>query len=72
MCCSLIFCLSHVQFSKMDPFSFLLFFWCTTLLLTHFHFLVVGDATNIILDPILMFTFKLGVTGAAIAHVTSQ
>ncbi|XP_031488046.1 protein DETOXIFICATION 42-like [Nymphaea colorata] len=33
---------------------------------------VVGDATNIILDPILMFIFKLGVTGAAIAHVTSQ
>ncbi|KAF3780576.1 DETOXIFICATION 42 protein [Nymphaea thermarum] len=33
---------------------------------------VVGDAINIILDPILMFIFKLGVTGAAIAHISSQ
>ncbi|KAG1342199.1 protein DETOXIFICATION 42 [Cocos nucifera] len=33
---------------------------------------VVGDVTNIILDPILMFVFHLGVSGAAIAHVISQ
>ncbi|KAF8673764.1 hypothetical protein HU200_048518 [Digitaria exilis] len=33
---------------------------------------VVGDATNIILDPILMFVCHMGVTGAAVAHVTSQ
>ncbi|KAD5802841.1 hypothetical protein E3N88_14201 [Mikania micrantha] len=33
---------------------------------------VAGDAANIILDPILIFTCKLGVSGAAIAHVLSQ
>ncbi|XP_024198794.1 protein DETOXIFICATION 42 isoform X2 [Rosa chinensis] len=33
---------------------------------------VVGDATNIILDPIFIFVFHLGVNGAAIAHVISQ
>lgn len=33
---------------------------------------VVGDLTNIILDPILMFIFNMGVSGAAIAHVISQ
>ncbi|ERN11797.1 protein DETOXIFICATION 42 isoform X2 [Amborella trichopoda] len=33
---------------------------------------VIGDATNIILDPIFMFVLKLGVRGAAIAHVVSQ
>ncbi|KAJ6815876.1 protein DETOXIFICATION 42 [Iris pallida] len=33
---------------------------------------VAGDATNIILDPIFIFVFKLGVSGAAIAHVISQ
>ncbi|KAF8403822.1 hypothetical protein HHK36_011928 [Tetracentron sinense] len=33
---------------------------------------VAGDVTNIILDPILMFVFRLGVSGAAIAHVISQ
>ncbi|MQM10705.1 hypothetical protein Taro_043601, partial [Colocasia esculenta] len=33
---------------------------------------VAGDATNIFLDPILMFTFHLGISGAAIAHVISQ
>ncbi|KAG1367000.1 protein DETOXIFICATION 42 [Cocos nucifera] len=33
---------------------------------------VAGDATNIILDPIFMFVFQLGVSGAAIAHVISQ
>ncbi|CAL9750853.1 unnamed protein product [Musa acuminata subsp. burmannicoides] len=33
---------------------------------------VVGDATNIILDPIFIFVFQLGVSGAAIAHVISQ
>nr|QBM79442.1 MATE12 [Rehmannia glutinosa] len=33
---------------------------------------VVGDSANIILDPIFMFVFKLGVRGAAIAHVISQ
>nr|XP_029117060.1 protein DETOXIFICATION 42 isoform X2 [Elaeis guineensis] len=33
---------------------------------------LVGDVTNIILDPILIFVFHLGVSGAAIAHVISQ
>ncbi|KAJ8510330.1 hypothetical protein OPV22_000764 [Ensete ventricosum] len=33
---------------------------------------VAGDVTNIILDPILMFVFHMGVGGAAIAHVISQ
>ncbi|OVA19422.1 Multi antimicrobial extrusion protein [Macleaya cordata] len=33
---------------------------------------VAGDVTNIILDPILMFSFGLGVSGAAIAHIISQ
>ncbi|KAI3826951.1 hypothetical protein L1987_01011 [Smallanthus sonchifolius] len=33
---------------------------------------VAGDLTNIILDPILIFTCNLGVSGAAIAHVLSQ
>ncbi len=33
---------------------------------------VIGAVINIILDPILMFGFKLGVKGAAIATVTSQ
>ncbi|XP_021772069.1 protein DETOXIFICATION 42-like [Chenopodium quinoa] len=33
---------------------------------------VAGDVTNIILDPILIFVFRLGVSGAAIAHVISQ
>ncbi|CAN1815784.1 Protein DETOXIFICATION 42 [Linum perenne] len=33
---------------------------------------IVGDLTNIILDPIFIFVCKLGVSGAAIAHVLSQ
>ncbi|KAF8010060.1 hypothetical protein BT93_J0894 [Corymbia citriodora subsp. variegata] len=33
---------------------------------------VIGDAANIILDPILIFTCHMGVSGAAIAHVLSQ
>ncbi|KAJ4978570.1 hypothetical protein NE237_009350 [Protea cynaroides] len=33
---------------------------------------IAGDVTNIILDPIFMFVFRLGVSGAAIAHVISQ
>ncbi|KAK7261531.1 hypothetical protein RIF29_27845 [Crotalaria pallida] len=33
---------------------------------------VVGDATNIALDPLFMFVFRWGVSGAAIAHVISQ
>ncbi|GAB4828088.1 Protein DETOXIFICATION 43 [Ancistrocladus abbreviatus] len=33
---------------------------------------VIGDVTNIILDPILIFACHLGVSGAAIAHVISQ
>nr|DAD42347.1 TPA_asm: hypothetical protein HUJ06_000577 [Nelumbo nucifera] len=33
---------------------------------------VAGDVTNIVLDPILIFVFRLGVSGAAIAHVISQ
>ncbi|KAI8558999.1 hypothetical protein RHMOL_Rhmol04G0140000 [Rhododendron molle] len=33
---------------------------------------LVGDAANIILDPIFIFIFRMGVSGAAIAHVISQ
>ncbi|MED6110333.1 Protein DETOXIFICATION 42, variant 3 [Stylosanthes scabra] len=33
---------------------------------------VAGDVTNIALDPLFMFVFGLGVSGAAIAHVISQ
>ncbi|KAB1227653.1 MATE efflux family protein 1 [Morella rubra] len=33
---------------------------------------VAGDVTNIVLDPLFMFVFRLGVSGAAIAHVISQ
>ncbi len=33
---------------------------------------VIGAVINIVLDPILMFVFDLGVKGAAIATVTSQ
>ncbi|XP_076917761.1 protein DETOXIFICATION 42-like [Bidens hawaiensis] len=33
---------------------------------------VAGDVANVILDPLLIFTCKLGVSGAAIAHVLSQ
>ncbi|KAI4300763.1 hypothetical protein L6164_034101 [Bauhinia variegata] len=33
---------------------------------------IIGDAANIILDPIFMFTLKLGIKGAAMAHVISQ
>ncbi|KAK7261528.1 hypothetical protein RIF29_27842 [Crotalaria pallida] len=33
---------------------------------------VVGDATNIALDPLFMFVFRWGVSGAAIAHVISH
>ncbi|KAF2319534.1 hypothetical protein GH714_016837 [Hevea brasiliensis] len=33
---------------------------------------VAGDVTNVILDPIFIFVCKLGVSGAAIAHVLSQ
>ncbi|GAA0144083.1 transporter [Lithospermum erythrorhizon] len=33
---------------------------------------VAGDLTNIVLDPIFIFVLRLGVSGAAIAHVISQ
>ncbi|KAK4412975.1 protein DETOXIFICATION 42 [Sesamum alatum] len=33
---------------------------------------MVGDVANILLDPIFIFVFGLGVSGAAIAHVISQ
>lgn len=33
---------------------------------------VVGDASNIILDPLFIFVFRMGISGAAIAHVISQ
>ncbi|PIN16695.1 putative membrane protein, predicted efflux pump [Handroanthus impetiginosus] len=32
---------------------------------------IIGDVANIILDPIFIFLFRLGVSGAAIAHVIS-
>ncbi|WCJ18943.1 MATE efflux family protein [Euphorbia peplus] len=33
---------------------------------------IIGDVTNVILDPIFIFVFRMGVSGAAIAHVLSQ
>ncbi|KAK9065780.1 hypothetical protein SSX86_015181 [Deinandra increscens subsp. villosa] len=39
---------------------------------TPLYAIVMGDVVNIILDPILIFVFKMRVTGAAIAHVFSQ
>lgn len=39
---------------------------------TPLYAIVAGDLTNIILDPIFIFECRLGVTGAAIAHVLSQ
>ncbi|XP_020539415.1 protein DETOXIFICATION 42 isoform X2 [Jatropha curcas] len=33
---------------------------------------LAGDIANIVLDPIFIFLFRLGVSGAAIAHVISQ
>lgn len=38
----------------------------------NFSILVIGLIMNIILDPILILTFKMGVSGAAIATVISQ
>ncbi|KAK9005810.1 hypothetical protein V6N11_043230 [Hibiscus sabdariffa] len=32
----------------------------------------IGDSANILLDPIFIFTLRLGVNGAAIAHVVSH
>ncbi|CAH1446661.1 unnamed protein product [Lactuca virosa] len=39
---------------------------------TPLYAIVVGAIVNIVLDPILIFVFKMGVIGAAIAHVFSQ
>ncbi|GMJ02329.1 multi-drug and toxic compound extrusion [Hibiscus trionum] len=39
---------------------------------TPLYAIVIGDTANILLDPILIFTLRLGVNGAAIAHVVAQ
>ncbi|XP_076928451.1 protein DETOXIFICATION 42-like [Bidens hawaiensis] len=39
---------------------------------TPLYAILIGDIVNIVLDPILIFVFKMTVTGAAIAHVFSQ
>ncbi|KAJ7982209.1 Protein DETOXIFICATION [Quillaja saponaria] len=39
---------------------------------TPLYVIVLGYATNVALDPILIFSCKLGISGAAIAHVISQ
>ncbi|GMI64756.1 multi-drug and toxic compound extrusion [Hibiscus trionum] len=39
---------------------------------TPLYAIIIGDSANILLDPILIFTLRLGVNGAAIAHVVSQ
>ncbi|XP_073038624.1 LOW QUALITY PROTEIN: protein DETOXIFICATION 43 [Primulina eburnea] len=39
---------------------------------TPLYAIAAGDLTNIILDPIFIFACRLGVSGAAIAHVLSQ
>ncbi|KAL9296565.1 hypothetical protein ACSQ67_022461 [Phaseolus vulgaris] len=33
---------------------------------------LVGDVTNVALDPLFIFVFRFGVSGAAVAHVISQ
>ncbi|BAT89206.1 hypothetical protein VIGAN_06009800 [Vigna angularis var. angularis] len=39
---------------------------------TPLYVIVLGYTFNVILDPILIFTLKLGINGAAISHVLSQ
>ncbi|KAK4253720.1 hypothetical protein QN277_010359 [Acacia crassicarpa] len=39
---------------------------------TPLYVIVLGYSLNVALDPLLIFHFKLGLTGAAIAHVISQ
>ncbi|KDO45405.1 hypothetical protein CISIN_1g010889mg [Citrus sinensis] len=39
---------------------------------TPFYATILGDLANVILDPIFIFLFNWGVSGAAIAHVISQ
>ncbi|KAK4253721.1 hypothetical protein QN277_010360 [Acacia crassicarpa] len=39
---------------------------------TPLYVIVLGYSLNVALDPLLIFHFKLGLTGAAIAHVVSQ
>ncbi|KAL4271297.1 hypothetical protein GQ457_13G011280 [Hibiscus cannabinus] len=39
---------------------------------TPLYAITIGDSANILLDPIFIFTLRLGVNGAAIAHVVSQ
>lgn len=39
---------------------------------TPFYATILGDLANLILDPIFIFLFNWGVSGAAIAHVISQ
>ncbi|KAK7836319.1 protein detoxification 43 [Quercus suber] len=39
---------------------------------TPLYVIVLGYTTNIIMDPIFIFVMKLGIRGAAIAHVLSQ
>ncbi|XP_022631826.1 protein DETOXIFICATION 43 isoform X2 [Vigna radiata var. radiata] len=39
---------------------------------TPLYVIVSGSTLNVILDPILIFTLKLGIKGAAISHVLSQ
>ncbi|XVF56102.1 hypothetical protein PTKIN_Ptkin06aG0090000 [Pterospermum kingtungense] len=39
---------------------------------TPLHAIILGNSANVLLDPIFMFTLRLGVKGAAIAHVLSQ
>lgn len=39
---------------------------------TPFYAIMIGDVANIILDPVFMFVLRMGISGAAIAHVISQ
>ncbi|WOH04357.1 hypothetical protein DCAR_0623766 [Daucus carota subsp. sativus] len=39
---------------------------------TPLYAIVAGDLANVILDPILIFVCRMGVSGAAVAHVLSQ
>ncbi|KAK1360525.1 Protein DETOXIFICATION [Heracleum sosnowskyi] len=39
---------------------------------TPLYAIVAGDLANVVLDPILIFVCRMGVSGAAVAHVLSQ
>ena len=69
--CSQLLCTKEMEHHELCCFWFVdnATNFCPSGFLSH---AVAGDVMNIILDPILIFACRLGVTGAAIAHVLSQ